>query len=106
MPCARASSFEGRQVSLDVLSAHRPGIAGNVVGARKNHNHLGMQVDHILAEAHQHLRRSLSADPAVDVSLAGKVIFQLPYIGDRIAEKHHAILAHGTGAPSLALASR
>jgi len=49
------------------------------------------QLDRVLAEAHQHLRRGLSADAAINVSLAGKIFIQLPKVGDGIAEEDHTI---------------
>ena len=52
-----------------------------------------MQVNHILAEAHQHLRRGLPADAAVEVGLAGKVVLELPNVGDGIAEEDNAVFA-------------
>ena len=52
-----------------------------------------MKIDHILAEADQHLRRGLPADAAVDVRLAGKIFVQMPDIGDGVAEEHDSILS-------------
>ena len=52
-----------------------------------------MQIDHILAKADQHLGRGLPVDAAVDVRLAGKIVFQLPVVGDGVAEEHDSILA-------------
>src|SRR5207245_8200198 len=76
----------------------RPGISCNVVSAGQNHNNLGMQIDHILPEPHQHLGSGLPADTAVDVGLAGEIILQLPDVGDRITEEYDSILACGRGA--------
>ena len=64
----------------------------SLVPARMTH-HLGMQVDYILAKAHQHLRRGLPADAAVEVRLAGKIFFELPDVGDGVAEKDDAVLS-------------
>ena len=52
-----------------------------------------MQVNYILAEAHQHLRRGLPADAAVEVGLAGERVFELPDIGDGISEEDDAVLS-------------
>ena len=57
---------------------HRAGVAGDVIGAREDHNNFGLQVDHILAKTNQHLRRGLSADAAVDVRLARKIFVEMP----------------------------
>ena len=84
---------QGGIVGLDVFQAHGAGVSGNVVGAGQNDHHFGMQVDYILAEAHQHLRRGLSADAAVEVGLAGEIVFELPDVGDGIAEEDDAVLA-------------
>ncbi len=57
-----------------------------------------MQVNYILAKPHQHLRSGLPIDAAIkdDIRLAGKIICQLPVVGDGVADKHDAILSgHG-----------
>ena len=74
-------------------SPHGTGVAGNVVGAGKNDDDLGMKIDHILAKANQHLRRGLPANAAIDVRLAGKIFVEMPDVGDRVAEKDDAILS-------------
>ena len=84
---------QGSIVGLDVFQAHGAGVAGNVIGAGQNDHHLGMQVNYILAEAHQHLRRGLPADAAVEVRLAGERVFELPDIGDGISEEDDAVLS-------------
>ena len=84
---------QGSIVGLDVFEAHGPGVSGNVIGAGQNDNHFGMQIDHILAEADQHLRRGLPADAAVEVGLAGEIVLELPDVGDGIAEEDDAVLA-------------
>ena len=80
-------------VGLDVFETHGSGVSGDVVGAGQNDHHLRMQVNHILAEADQHLRRGLSADAAVQVRLAGEIVLELPDVGDGIAEKDDAVFA-------------
>ena len=57
-----------------------------------------MQIDHVFAEAHQHLRGGLAADAAVDVVLAGERLVELPDVGDGIAEEDHALFAGRWGA--------
>jgi hypothetical protein len=52
-----------------------------------------VQLDHILTKAHQHLRSGLPVDAAVDVRLAGKIIRELPIVGDGVAEEDDAILS-------------
>jgi hypothetical protein len=92
----RAGQFgHGGVVRLNIFEPHGPGIARNVVGARENDDDFGMKIDHILAEAHQHLRRGLAADAAVDVGLAGKIFVEMPDVGDGVAEEDDAILAGG-----------
>ncbi len=73
-------------------SPHGPGIAGDIVGPREDDDDLGLQIDHILAEAHQHLRRGLPSNAAVHVRLARKIFVEVPDVGDRVAEKHNAVL--------------
>ena len=69
---AVASSAMEARLSSVCSSVMGSGVAGDVVGAGQNHHHLGLQRNHILTEAHQHLRRGLPADAAVNVGLAGK----------------------------------
>src|SRR5579864_7279223 len=54
-----------------------------------------MQINHILAKAHQHLRGGLAVNAAVDVGLAGKIVRQLPVVRDGVAEKYDSILVRG-----------
>ena len=70
-----------------------PVTPGDVVGSGQHDQHLGMQINHILAEAHQHLRSGLPVDAAVDVRLTGKIVGQLPVVGDGVANEHDSILA-------------
>ena len=60
------------EIVFDLVERHRAGVAGEVVGARENHDDFGLQRDDVGAKADEHLRRGLSADAAVDVGLAGK----------------------------------
>jgi len=87
------------QVVLDHRLRGRAGVAGNVVGAGQDHHHLWLQCQHVLREAHQHLRRGLATDATVEPALAGEessAAFRTPAFGDRVAEEHHARLArHG-----------
>src|ERR1700691_1906012 len=52
-----------------------------------------MKINHILAKPDQHLRRRLPSDAAIDVRLAGKIICQLPEVGDGIPEEYDSILS-------------
>ena len=52
-----------------------------------------MQINYILTETDQHLRRGLSADAAVEVRLAGEIFLKLPDVGDGIAKEDDAVLA-------------
>ena len=47
-----------------------------------------LERDHIRIETHEHLRRGLAADAAIDVRLAGKRVSRRPTIGNRIAHEH------------------
>ena len=84
---------QGGIVGLDVFQAHGAGVSRNVVGAGQDDDNLGMQVNYILTEAHQHLRRGLPADAAVEVRLAGEIVVELPDVGDGISEEDDAVLA-------------
>src|SRR6185437_2621827 len=80
----------------EVVFDHRlrlgPGVAGDVVGAGKNHYGLRVQIDHVLAEAHHHLLGRLAADAAIDVRLAGAecAAVTCPAVGDGVAIEDHA----------------
>ncbi len=52
-----------------------------------------MQINYVLTETDQHLRRRLPADAAVEVRLAGKIFLELPDVGDGIAEEDDAVFA-------------
>ena len=84
---------ERRVVRFDIFKAHGAGVAGNVVGSGENDNHLGMKINHVLAEADEHLRRGLASDAAVEVGLAGKILVEMPDVGDGVAEEDDAVLA-------------
>ncbi len=56
-----------------------------------------MKLDHVLAEADQHLRRGLASDAAVEVGLTGKIFIDLPEVGDGVAEEDDAVLADAGG---------
>src|SRR4029077_7413383 len=75
------------------LEAHGAGVAGNIVRAGEDHNHFGMKLNYILAEADEHLRRGLAADAAIDVGLAGKIFVEMPDVGDGVSEEDDAVLA-------------
>src|SRR5208283_5363713 len=83
----------GRVVRLDLFIAHAPCDSGNIVGSRQHDEHLGMQIDYVLAKAHQHLWRGLPIDAAIDVRFARKIVRQLPVVGDGIADEDDAILS-------------
>ena len=94
MDVAGASDFgHGGVVRLDIFEAHRTGVAGDVIRAGEDHNNFGLQVDNILAEADQHLRRGLASDATVDVRLASKILVEMPDVGDGVAEEDDAALA-------------
>jgi len=80
----------GLKIVFDHGERRRPGIAGDVVGAGIYEQGSGLEGDHIRKHTHQHLRSSLSADAAVYVGLAGKVLGEFPTVGDGIAEKYYA----------------
>jgi hypothetical protein len=78
-------------IVLRLLRGHRAGIAGNVVGARHDVYHRRMEIDHVLPETDQHLRRGLAADAAPDPlgrEEAGRHVG--PILGDRIAHEDDA----------------
>ena len=92
---AWASSDMEVRLSSIWANGHRTGVAGEIVGAGKNHHDFGLQRDHVRAKADQHLRRGLSADAAVDVRLAGEESAELglhPHVGDGIAHEDDALL--------------
>ncbi len=83
----------GRVVGLDVFVARGTGNARYIVGAGEHDQHFGMQIDHVLTKAHQHLRSRLAINAAVEVRPAGEIIGELPVVGDGVAQKYDAILA-------------
>ncbi len=91
----RLRQFHHRvQVVFDHRLRGRSGVAGDIVGACQDHHHGRLQRDDILLEAHQHLRRGLPGDAAVDVRLAREEALAAgwaPAFGDRVAVEHHAL---------------
>ena len=75
-------------VLFDQFGRHRTRVARNVVGAGQHDHYSRLQVDHIRIHANQHLRRSLPADPAIHIRLAGKGLIQPPEVCNRIAHEH------------------
>ena len=67
----------GLEIAFDLRQRHAAGILGKAVWCRPGSPRPGVQIDHILAEAKENLRR-LSADAPLDVGLAGKGALQLP----------------------------
>ena len=53
----------------------------------------GLEIDHVLAEAQEHLRGGLSADAAIDVVLAGEILAEGPLVGDGVAIEDDAMFA-------------
>src|SRR5215472_17891955 len=84
---------ERSEVRLDVLVSHGAGVAGNVVCASENDDDFGLEIDHILTVANQHLGSRLSANAAINVRLRRKEILQLPVVGNGIAEEYDTILS-------------
>ena len=91
----------GGQVALNGLQRHLSRVARNVIRPGQQHHNLGLQGNHILPEAHQHLRRSLSADSAVEIRPPGKERAHLrpfrldgaaPALGDRVTHEDHTAL--------------
>ena len=66
-------------------------VLGHGVGARENHDGLGLEVDHVAAEAHEHLGRCLAADAAPhEVVLGEEVgIHARPVVGDGVAHEYY-----------------
>ena len=91
MWCGAGQLGHGGVVGFDVFVASGSGDAGDVVGSGEDDQNFGMEIDYILLKADEHLRSSLSVDTAVDVGLAGKIVWKLPVVGDGVAEKHDAI---------------
>ena len=82
----------GGVIGFDVFQPHWSGVPRDIVRASQNHSDPRPQIDHIPAEAHQHLRRGLPADATVDVGLAGEIILQLPHVSNGIAEEYDSVL--------------
>ena len=61
----------------------------------QDHDRRGPERDHVLPEAHEHLRRGLPADAAPHVRLPREHGAEIlgPSRGDGVAVKHHALLA-------------
>jgi len=77
----------GADVVLDPGDGGRAGVAGDVVGAGHDLHHAGVQVDHILAVANQHLGCGLAADAAIQhLAREEGRILNLPQFGDGVAE--------------------
>src|SRR5580704_2327585 len=87
----------GLQVAFDLSQRHRTRVPGDVVSTGKNDDGFGPQIDDVRPEANQHLRRSLSANAAIDVGLAGEVLLELPDVGDRVAHENDACLIFRRG---------
>ena len=64
-----------------------------------------MQINHVLTEAHEHLRSGLPVDASVDVRLARERVRQLPVVGDGVAE-NTTRFSFALGGASAASASR
>ena len=76
------------EIILRHLRGHRPGVAGNVVGAGHDVHGLGLQLDHVAVHAKQHLRCRLPADAAIDAAASEEARpLVVPALGDRIAEE-------------------
>jgi hypothetical protein len=58
-------------------------------------HHLRLEIDYILAKAHQHLRRGLPPDAAINVGLAREADrrVKVPALGNRVAHEDHAVFA-------------
>ena len=81
----------GGEVVLNLVEGFGAGVAGDVVGSGEDDDGFGLKVDDVLAEAEEHLRGGLAADAAVDVGLAGKVLVEVPALGDGVAHEDDAL---------------
>ena len=110
MPLAAGDLCHGGEVVFDHFGGGWAGVAGDVVGAGKDDHHGGFEVDDVLLEAYEHLRRGLAADAAVDVGLAGEegagVGAASPVVGDGVAEEDDALFTGGRGRAGRRLSSR
>ena len=88
------SEFRHRyQVVQDGFLAGGPMQPGDVVQAAQDHHYRGVQGDHVLPEADQHLVGSLPGDSSIQPRFPGKKlrVSAAPEIRDLVAEKDRAI---------------
>ena len=78
-------------VVFDQFSRHWARIARNIVGSGQHDHCSRAQVDNIGIHANQHLRRSLPADSAIHIRLAGKVLVQPPEVGNRVPHEYDSL---------------
>ncbi len=78
-------------VLFDQFGRHRTRVARNIVGSGQHDHCSRLQVDDIGIHANQHLRRSLPADSAIHIRLAGKVLVQSPEVRNRVAHEHDSL---------------
>jgi len=81
----------GDDVFDDLLRRHPIIVVCHIVGAGHDDHGLGMEVDDISREPHQHLCRGLSADaPTAEIVAAEEVRVEIgPVVGDGVAHKDH-----------------
>src|SRR5437667_5699842 len=74
--------------------------------SRQNDDRLRLEGKHVSADAEQHLRRGLPADPAVHIRLARKklAILPSPAVGNGIAPEDDAFLIRRRRQPGVLLA--
>src|SRR5258706_3398524 len=79
----------------DGALVRRSGISCKVARARLYHDDARFQVDHILTETDQHLRRGLVTDAAVQKRFSRKELRPAlaPHLGDVVAEEDDAVHA-------------
>jgi len=81
----------GHHIVYHPVGLHPIGVVGHIVGAGHDDHRLGMQLDHVVGEPHQHLRRGLTADATpTKVVLAEKAgMIVSPVLSDGIAHEDH-----------------
>ena len=63
-------------IALDFLGRDWPGMACQVIDARRSNDDFWFQRDHIRPEMNEHLLGGLTADAPVDVGISGEELYQ------------------------------
>ncbi len=93
---ARASSTIDSMLRREIVGCDEAVVARHIVGAGQDVNDLRPQRDHVRAEPHQHLRRGLRTDAAVDEGAREeRGVGQRPVLGDRVADEDDLDAAGG-----------